>query len=78
MTYYNREVLEQYFKNTRFNKVLDIIDEIDSKIEPDLVIEVKFCNNCPHHIINDEGKGWCTVLNTYTIYQDLCGWRKTT
>lgn len=73
--YYSRKVLEQYLKNTRFNKILDIIDEVDSKIEPNSVIDVKFCNKYHHRIINDEGKSWCTILDSYTIYQDLCGWR---
>ena len=29
MKYYSREILEQYLKDTRLNKILDIIDETE-------------------------------------------------
>lgn len=64
MTYYSREILEQYLKDTRFNEILDIIDEIDpysTKNKPS--INVTFCcdcNNyytfgCPLHFMLDNG-----------------------
>lgn len=73
--YYSREILEQYLSNTRFNKILDIIDEVDSKIESNSVIVVKFCNECEHSY-EVEGQLWCdrSMVPTDT-YSELCGWR---
>ena len=52
MKYYSREILEQYLKNTRLNRVLDIIDEIEQDINENktvpATIELYFCNNCKH------------------------------
>jgi len=75
MKYYSREILEQYLGDTKFNKILDIIDEVDSKIEPDSVIVVKFCNECTHSYEVD-GQLWCDrVEMPMDAYTDLCGWR---
>lgn len=56
MTYYSREILEQYLKDTRLNKILDIIDEtepylVEGKTVP-ANINVRFCRDCPKFDIN--------------------------
>ena len=56
MTYYSREILEQYLKDTRLNKVLDIIDETEPYITEGKTapvnINVRFCHDCPLFDIN--------------------------
>lgn len=69
MTYYSREILEQYLKDTRLNKILDIIDETEPYLTEGKTvpanIKVRFCRDCPYFIsdyIPDEvGRysGWC-------------------
>lgn len=57
MTYYSREILEQYLKDTRLNKILDIIDETEPYITEGKTvpanINVRFCRNCPFFNIRD-------------------------
>ena len=56
MTYYSREILEQYLKDTRFNKILDIIDETEPYLTEGKTvpanIKVRFCRDCPLFDIN--------------------------
>lgn len=56
MKYYSREILEQYLKDTRLNKILDIIDEIEPNITENKTvpasINVRFCRDCPLLDIN--------------------------
>lgn len=51
MTYYSREILEQYLKDTRLNKILDIIDETEPYLTEGKTvpanINVRFCRDCP-------------------------------
>lgn len=75
MKYYSREILEQYLKNTRFNKILDIIDDVEPEITEGKTapakINVRFCRNCPYFEANYWLKdsiivnGWCKRLSYY-------------
>lgn len=50
MKYYSREILEQYLKDTRLNKILNIIDETEPYLTEDKTvpanINVCFCREC--------------------------------
>ena len=80
MKYYSREILEQYLKNTRLNKILDIIDNIEPEITEDKTvpaqINVRCCRNCPyfeqeHPIINTDGDfGYCSYKTDFTVLDD--------
>lgn len=75
MTYYSREILEQYLKDTRLNKILDIIDETEPYLTEGKTvpanINVRFCRDCPCFQINYWQKdpsvvsGWCKRLSYY-------------
>lgn len=72
MKYYSRKILEQYLKNTRLNKILDIMDE-----EPlDESINVRFCRDCPMFEANywQENPsivtGWCRRMSDYRTFDD--------
>lgn len=72
MKYYSRKILEQYLKNTRFNKILDIMDEESL----DESINVRFCRDCPCFEANYWQKdstivnGWCKRLSYYETLDD--------
>lgn len=72
MKYYSRKILEQYLKNTRLSKILDIMDE-----EPlDESINVRFCRDCPMFEANywQESPsivtGWCRRMSDYRTFDD--------
>ena len=75
MTYYSREILEQYLKDTRLNKILDIIDETEPYLTEGKTvpanIKVRFCRDCPYFQANCWLKdstivnGWCKRLSYY-------------
>ena len=72
MKYYSRKILEQYLKNTRFNKILDIMDE-----EPlDESINVRLCRNCEYFIpdcptIDTNGDfGYCEYKTDFNTLEE--------
>ena len=72
MKYYSRKILEQYLKNTRFNKILDIMDE-----EPlDESINVRRCRDCEYFIrdhptIETNGDfGYCEYRTNFFVLDD--------
>lgn len=75
MTYYSREILEQYLKDTRLNKILDIIDETEPYLTEGKTvpanINVRFCRNCPCFQVNywqqdpSVVSGWCKRFSYY-------------
>ena len=78
MKYYSREILEQYLKDTRLNKILDIIDETEPYLTEGKTvpanINVRFCRDCPFFEIYglqpDEGviRGRCLRLSDKEAY----------
>lgn len=80
MTYYSREILEQYLKDTRLNKILDIIDETEPYLTEGKTvpanIHARFCRDCPCFQINYWQKdpsvvsGWCKRLSYYETMED--------
>ena len=80
MTYYSREILEQYLKDTRFNKILDIIDETEPYLTTGKTvpanINIRFCRNCEyfipdHPIINPDGdSGYCEYRTDFYVLDD--------
>ena len=72
MKYYSREILEQYLKDTRLNKILDIMDE-----EPlDESINVRLCRDCEYFIrdhpsIDTDGDfGYCEYRTDFCVLDD--------
>ena len=72
MKYYSREILEQYLKDTRLNKILDIMDE-----EPlDESINVRLCRDCEYFIrdhpsIDTDGDfGYCKYRTDFCVLDD--------
>jgi hypothetical protein len=80
LKYYSREILEQYLKDTRFNKVLDIIDETEPYLTTGKTvpaqINVRLCRDCPyfeqeHPRINTDGDlGYCTYKTDFVVFDD--------
>lgn len=80
MKYYSREILEQYLKDTRFNKVLDIIDETEPYLTTGKTvparINVRCCRNCPyfeqeHPTIDTDGDfGYCSYKTDFAVMDD--------
>lgn len=80
MKYYSREILEQYLKDTRLNKILDIIDTVEPEITEDKTvpteINVRFCRDCPMFEIGywqenpSIATGWCRRLSDYRTFDD--------
>lgn len=80
MKYYSREILEQYLKDTRLNKILDIIDDVEPEITEGKTapakINVRFCRDCPCFQANYWQKdptvvsGWCKRLSYYETMDD--------
>lgn len=72
MKYYSRKILEQYLKNTRFNKILDIMNE-----EPlDESINVRRCRDCEYFIrdhptIDTDGDfGYCEYRTDFNTLEE--------
>ena len=80
MKYYSREILEQYLKDTRFNKVLDIIDETEPYLTTNKTvpaqINVRVCRNCPffsqdHPSMDTDGDlGYCAYKTDFAVLDD--------
>ena len=80
MKYYSREILEQYLKNTRFNKILDIIDDVEAEIAEGksvpAKINVRCCCNCDYFIrkhptIETDGDfGYCEYHTDFIVLDD--------
>ena len=80
MKYYSREILEQYLKDTRLNKILDIIDDIEPEITENKTvpaqINVRCCCDCPyfeqdHPTIDTDGDfGYCTYKTDFAVLDD--------
>jgi len=80
LKYYSREILEQYLKDTRLNKILDIIDDIESEITENKTvpaqINVRCCCDCPyfeqdHPTIDTDGDfGYCTYKTDFAVLDD--------
>lgn len=73
MTYYSREILEQYLKDS---KILDIIDETEPYLTTGKTvpanIKIRFCRDCPLFELNywqPDGAllqhGWCRRMSYY-------------
>ena len=80
MKYYSREILEQYLKKTRLNKILDIIDDVEQEITEGktapATINVRLCRNCEYFIqdhptINTDGDfGYCEYRTDFCVLDD--------
>lgn len=80
MKYYSREILEQYLKDTRLNKILDIIDDIEPEITENKTvpaqINVRCCCDCPyfeqdHPTIDTDGDfGYCIYKTDFAVLDD--------
>ena len=80
MKYYSREILEQYLKDTRLNKILDIIDDIEPEITEGKTapakINVRLCRDCEYFIpdhptINTDGDfGYCAYRTDFCVLDD--------
>lgn len=80
MKYYSREILEQYLKDIRLNKILDIIDDIEPEITENKAvpaqINVRCCCNCEyfeqdHPTIDTDGDfGYCSYKTDFAVMDD--------
>ena len=80
MKYYSREILEQYLKDTRLNKILDIIDDVEQEITEGKTVPAKInarlCRNCEyfnqdHPTINTDGDfGYCEYRTDFIVMDD--------
>jgi len=80
LKYYSREILEQYLKDTRLNKILDIIDDIEPEITENKTvpaqINIRFCRDCPffsqdHPTIDTNGDfGYCAYKTDFAVLDD--------
>ena len=80
LKYYSREILEQYLKDTRLNKILDIIDDIGPEITENKTvpakINVRCCCNCEyfeqdHPTIDTDGDfGYCAYKTDFAVLDD--------
>ena len=80
MKYYSIEILEQYLKDTRLNKILDIIDDVEPEITEGKTapakINVRLCRNCEYFVpdcptIDTNGDfGYCEYRTDFNTLEE--------